>query len=442
MNSTPQTLVVAVSDLRPGLFIQLDLGWMDHPFPTNRFMLKGLQQVQALRELGLKTVQVLPERSDAAALARLMERPAAAPSTPVAPPKLVVTPPTTVPEPAPANGVEAARARHRELIQAQQASLQRSQRLHGKSVQAWQDIAREALRDPAQAAEVTQELSTRLVEELQGSEDTTLRVLSEAAGTGTVQHAINVSVLSLMLGRSLGLPGDDLKQVATGALLHDIGKLLLPDVLRNITSDSSALATRACREHVAQGVRLGMTMGLPAVALRIIAQHHEHQDGSGLPQGLAADEIVLPARIVAVADTYDKLCNPRHGGAGHTPHEAQALMYAQMRDQLDARLLGAFIKMIGVYPPGSVVELNDGRLAMVVSCHPQQPLKPCVLVHDPKVPREEALLLDLMRTPTAGIRRSLHPQHLPRATLDYLSPAQRVHYYFAQGLSVPALAQA
>lgn len=439
MNSTPQTLVVAVADLRPGLFIQLDLGWMDHPFPTNRFMLKGLAQVQTLRELGLQTVQVLPERSDPAALARLLERPAA-PSAPVAPPKLVASTPAA--EALPANGVEAARARHRELIQAQQVSLQRSQRLHGKSVQAWQDIAREALRDPSQAAEATKDLSNRLVEELQGSEDTTLRVLGEAAGTGTVQHAINVSVLSLMLGRSVGLPADDLQQVATGALLHDIGKLMLPDVLRNVTSDTSALAARACREHVAQGVRLGMTMGLPAVALRIIAQHHEHHDGSGLPQGLMGDEIALPARIVAITDTYDKLCNPRHGGAGHTPHEAQAMMYAQMRDRMDVRLLGAFIKMIGVYPPGSVVELNDGRQAMVVSCHPQQPLKPCVLVHDRKVPRDEALLLDLLRTPATSIRRSLHPQHLPRATLDYLSPAQRVHYYFAQGLGAPALAQA
>lgn len=440
MNSTPQTLVVAVADLRPGLFIQLDLGWMDHPFPTNRFLIKNPGQLQTLRELGLQTVQVLPERCDAAALARLLEQPPHSPVTAPSAPKLVVPAPS---QPPPAiDGLDAARARHRELIQAQHASLQRSQRLHGKSVQAWQDIARDALRDPAQAAEATQELSTRLVEELQGSEDTTLRVLGEAAGTGTVQHAINVSVLSLMLGRSLGLPTDDLQQVATGALLHDIGKLMLPDVLRQVTSDTSALAARACREHVAQGVRLGMTMGLPAVALRIIAQHHEHQDGTGLPQGLLGDEIVVPARIVAITDTYDKLCNPRHGGAGHTPHEAQALMYAQMRDRLDARLLGVFIKMIGVYPPGSVVELSDGRLAMVVSCHPQQPLKPCVLVHDPKVPRDEALLLDLLRTPGIGIRRSLHPQHLPRATLDYLSPAQRVHYYFAQGLGTPALAQA
>lgn len=441
MTSTPQTLEVAVADLRPGLFVQLELSWIDHPFPSSRFLLKNPAQVQLLRELGLRQVTVVPGRSDPAALAALLQpRPAAPPPRPAA---VAPAPAPATPEPAAlADGLQAARQRHRELLQAQQASLTRSQRLHGKAVQTWEQLAREALRDPVLAAEAAQDLAGQLLDELQGGQDTTIRVLSEAAGTGAVQHAINVGVLSLMLARSAGVEGDELRQVATGALLHDIGKLLLPDVLRNVTSDASALAVRACREHVTQGIRLGMTMGLPAVALRIIAQHHERRDGSGLPQGMTGETISLPARVVGIADTYDKLCNPRHGGPGHTPHEAQALMYAQLRDSLDERLLGLFVRMIGVYPPGSVVELSDGRLAMVMSSQPQQPLKPCVLVHDPAVPREEALLVDLLRTPALGIRRSLHPQHLSRSTLDYLSPAQRVHYYFAQGLAQPALAQA
>lgn len=430
MNFSPKTLEVAVADLCPGLFVQLAISWIDHPFPSSRFLLKNPAQVKILRELGLQHVTVVPERCDPHALAAL-QRPLAEPAPSVPPPAPMIEPPA---EPPAQDGLQAARARHRALLQAQQESLARSQRLHGKAVQTWEQLAGEALRDPAQAAQSAQELTGQLLDELRGGENTTIRVLSEAAGTGPVQHAINVGVLSLMLARSVGLEGTSLHEVATGALLHDIGKLLLPDVLRNVTTDATALGQRASREHVAQGIRLGMAMGLPAVALRIIAQHHERRDGSGLPQGLTEEHIVLPARVVGIADTYDRLCNPRHGGAGHTPHEAQSLMYAQMRDRLDEKLLAAFIRMIGVYPPGSVVELSDGRLAMVVSTHPQHPLKPCVLVHDTAIPREEALLVDLLRAPALGIRRSLHPQHLPRATLDYFSPAQRVHYYFSQGL--------
>jgi len=437
MNATPATLDVALTDLHPGLFVQLQLSWMDHPFPTNRFLIKSSDQIQTLRELGLRSVAVVPERCDPEALARLQAR--QAPAAPIPALKPVETPAAPSPE---LHGEAAARARHRELLCAQQASLQRSQRLHSKAVQGWLDITREALQDPARGAPEARDLCTPRGSELQGGADTNIRVLSEAAGTGPVQHAINVSVLALMLARSVGLPSAELQDVAVGALLHDIGKLMLPDVLRNANSPSSALFVRERREHVAQGVRLGMTMGLSAPALRVIAQHHELCDGSGLPQGLRGEAISLPARIVALVDSYDRLCNPAHGGNGRTPHEAQALMYAQMREQLDTRLLGAFIKMIGVYPPGSVVELSDGRQALVVSTHAQQPLKPCVLVHAPGVPREEALLLDLLRTPSLGIRRSLHPQHLSRATLDYLSPAPRLHYYFAQELSAPALAQA
>jgi hypothetical protein len=92
--------------------------------------------------------------------------------------------------------------------------------------------------------------------------------------------------------------------------------------------------------------------------------------------------------------------------------------------------LNAFIRMMGVYPPGSAVQLTDDRFALVTSVNPSRPLKPRVLVHDPKIAREEALTLNLEDTPDVGIRRSLKPEALPRAALDYLSPRSRVAYFF------------
>lgn len=433
MTSRSPSIEVPLNALRVGLFIQLELSWIDHPFASNSFLIKSPQQLSTLRSLGLQRVRVLGDRSDPDAWAAL-QAPQPLATAPVTAPEL--TPPA-VPAAAP-SPVEAAKQRHRELLSAQHTSLQRSQKLHGKAVQGWLAMVRDVPQQPAAAAAHAQSLSSQLVDELTASDDTTVRVLSEAAGTGSVQHAINVSVLSLMLARRLELSAADLKDVALGALVHDLGKLALPDMLRNASGDS-ALAARAQREHVTQGVRLGMSMSLPPTALRVIAQHHELMDGSGVPQGLVGDDITLAARIVAIADRYDRLCNPAQGGAGRTPHEAQALLYAQLRHQLDPTVLATFIKLIGVYPPGSVVQLSDGRYALVVSTHPQQPLKPTVLVHDAGVPREEALLIDLLRAPTLGIRRSLHPQHLPRATLDYLSPGPRVHYYFAHELAAAPL---
>ena len=86
--------------------------------------------------------------------------------------------------------------------------------------------------------------------------------------------------------------------------------------------------------------------------------------------------------------------------------------------------------MMGVYPPGSIVQLVDDRFGMVVSVNSSRPLKPRVIVHEPGVPRDEALILDLEHAPRVGIRRSLKPSMLPAASLDFLAPRQRMCYYF------------
>jgi hypothetical protein len=113
-----------------------------------------------------------------------------------------------------------------------------------------------------------------------------------------------------------------------------------------------------------------------------------------------------------------------------TPHEALSLLFAQGKNRYDTAILGAFIRMMGVYPPGSVVQLTDDRFAMVASVNSSRPLKPRVMVHDPKVSRDEALVLNLENEPRLGIRRSLKPQALPAEALDYLSPRTRVAYFF------------
>ena len=113
-----------------------------------------------------------------------------------------------------------------------------------------------------------------------------------------------------------------------------------------------------------------------------------------------------------------------------TPHEALALLFAQSKAKFDTAILGAFIKMMGVYPAGSTVQLTDDRYAMVVGVNASRPLKPRVLVHDAAVPREEALVLDLESADGLGVRRSIKPMQLPPPALDYLSPRPRVAYFF------------
>jgi hypothetical protein len=136
------------------------------------------------------------------------------------------------------------------------------------------------------------------------------------------------------------------------------------------------------------------------------------------------------ARILALVNRYDNLCNPSRPAMALTPHESLSMIFAQQKTRFDTAALSAFIRMMGVYPPGSVVQLVDERYAMVVSVNSARPLKPRVLVHDAGVPRHEALILDLEQAPHVGIRRSLKPAALPSAALDFLAPRQRVTYFF------------
>src|SRR6185312_11834036 len=211
---------------------------------------------------------------------------------------------------------------------------------------------------------------------------------------------------------------------------HDVGKEELPARLRHRDENFSPNELRVYQEHVEAGLVQARRMGLSAGATAVIAQHHEHADGSGFPEQLNTDRMTMAARIVALVNRYDNLCNPHLLARALTPHESLSMLFAQGRSKYDTSILGAFIKMMGVYPPGSLVQLTDDRYAMVVAVNSTRPLKPSVIVNDPATPRDEALVLDLESAGGLGIRRSIKAQQLPPPALEYLQPSTRVTYYF------------
>ncbi|MBY0574383.1 MAG: phosphohydrolase, partial [Undibacterium sp.] len=132
--------------------------------------------------------------------------------------------------------------------------------------------------------------------------------------------------------------------------------------------------------------------------------------------------------------------NPNNVAHALTPHEALSQLFTKCKNQSDTTTLTAFIKMMGIYPPGSVVQLSDDRFALVVSVNSARPIKPKVLVYDVKVPCEEALVVNLEHESQLGIRRSLKPLQLPKAVFDYLSPRKRLCYFFERGSEVQTVA--
>jgi HD-GYP domain-containing protein (c-di-GMP phosphodiesterase class II) len=240
-------------------------------------------------------------------------------------------------------------------------------------------------------------------------------------------HALNVGVISLLIGRLCGLPEADLQDLGLGALSHDLGKLDLPQHLHKPDEHWSAAEAARYRDHVALGVTLGRRMGLAPGALLVIGQHHEHGDGSGFPQGVDINRLSVPSRIVALVNRYDNLCHPAQASRALTPHEALSLLFSKDQKRYDPAVLNTFVRMMGVYPPGSVVQLTDDRFAVVESVNAARPLKPKVSV---QTADDDPALIDLAQAPSLGIRRSLPAAQLEPALREHLLPRPRLAWFF------------
>jgi len=425
--------IIDVERLQPGMYIELELGWMAHPFPTGSFKITTTKQIEIIRGLGRKQIRYVPAKSDL---------PVAADASAAAP---AGTGATQTP-------ADASEQRAQRLAQEQQLHQQRAEQLaaqqrdlvvcerrFGQTVRQYKQAIEQVHSQPQAVLAQCQTLITGYVTEMLGEGDSAIRLLSDGMGDKLALHPVNISIVSLLLGKQLGLSAASMTDLGLAAFLHDIGKLELPDRVRWLEDSFSAHEVKAYQSHVAQSVQLGKRMALPPGALLAIAQHHEMVDGSGFPAHLKGEAMTLPAKILALVNRYENLCNPSRPTAAVTPHEALALIFAQLKSRFDATVLGAFIRMMGVYPPGSVVQLSDERYAMVVSVNSSRPLKPRLIVFDAKVPKHEALILDLETAPELGIKRSLKPAALPRAALDYLSPRQRMCYFFERAADAALL---
>ncbi|WP_137938355.1 DUF3391 domain-containing protein [Chitinivorax sp. B] len=412
--SDAQIQLIEVSRLRVGLYIHLDLGWMEHPFSLNSFKIRNQEQIDILRSLGVARVRYSPDKSDCLP----------------APDELDIDVTTKAPSWEAISPAMQAKQRRRELLANQRASLQQCERQFGEATKVFKQVLKTVHAQPANAAKLADAMMDGFIGDMLGDREAAIRLLSEKSGEESSLHAINVVVISLLLAKVVGMVGNELRDLGLGAMLHDVGKIELPDRLRWKDDHFTPAERQLYQAHVNHGVELARKMGLSTGAVLVIGQHHECVDGSGYPLHLPGTKQTMASRIVALVNQYDNLCNPANPAMSMTPHEALSVMFAQMKAHFDVTLMAAFIRMMGVYPPGSVVQLNDERFALVVSVNSARPLKPRVIIHDSEVPKDEAIVVDLEQEPDLGIQRSLKPMQLPKATYDYLSPRKRMCYFF------------
>ena len=197
----------------------------------------------------------------------------------------------------------------------------------------------------------------------------------------TSEHSLNVAILSIALGRAEGLVQSDLEDLGVCAMLHDVGKTKIPSEILNREGSLDEQEFEVMKMHTIHGKKLLIGQAdIPAAAVDIALSHHERMDGSGYPVGLTANEIPYLVRIVAIADAYDAMTSGRVYCEAKPAAEALKLLLDAKDSHFDALLLNKFIESIGVYPIGSIAELNSGEAGIVLPTDENNGLRPLVLV--------------------------------------------------------------
>jgi HD-GYP domain-containing protein (c-di-GMP phosphodiesterase class II) len=200
----------------------------------------------------------------------------------------------------------------------------------------------------------------------------------------TFYHSVNVCLLSLALGRAIGLDDELLRHLGTGALLHDLGRVILDEAALTKEGRLTNEEWAQVRLHPQEGAQAILAASGPGqeVAAVIALEHHLRLDGDGYPD-LGRRLPHLFSRIVSVADTYDAITSPRPHRPARTPHEALRIIHDGAGTAYDPDIARAFLHVMGTYPPGSLVRLETGEVVMVTPAHAGSDTQPGVVVRDP-----------------------------------------------------------
>ncbi|HEY9200853.1 MAG TPA: HD-GYP domain-containing protein [Gammaproteobacteria bacterium] len=351
---------IPVNGLRLGMFIdKLDGNWLQHPFWKSAFRLDTEKQLKTLRESAVTHVWIDTDKGlDVAETAGLAIETAIPPSTAKA----------TTATPAQARipiekEMSAARETLEKARMATMAVLQEARMGHSVSTH---DVA-------------------PLVEEISASIERNASAMltisrMKTKDDYTYLHSVAVCALMIALGKQLNYQGS-LHALGMAGLLHDVGKMAIPDEILNKPGKLTDEEFKVVLEHPRQGWELlKQSDDIDEIALDVCLHHHERVDGKGYPDKLSGEALTLEARMGAICDVYDAITSDRCYKKGWEPAYALKKMAEWKDGHFDETIFQAFVKTIGIYPSGTLLKLKSGRLAVVTEQSTQSLLTPIIKV--------------------------------------------------------------
>ncbi|WP_075256295.1 HD-GYP domain-containing protein [Herbaspirillum camelliae] len=355
---------IALDQLRLGMYIHsIPGGWISHPFWRKSFKVETLEDLQTLRDCPIDTVTIDTAKGRDVTREDVKEddadQDADAPAAPPADP--------ATPKPASRTDTAIERERAQRIISSSKSTVLHmfSEARMGKAI------------DVKDAAELVTEITASVSRNADA-----LISLARLKTTDdyTYLHSVAVCAMMISLANQLGMTPQQTKQAGMAGLLHDVGKMAVPLDILNKPAKLTEEEFASVRLHTVQGHGiLQQIEGIGEVPLDVSLHHHEKIDGSGYPFNLKADSISIMAKMGAVCDVYDAITSNRPYKAGWDPARSIRHM-ASSAGHFDPSTMEAFVKAIGIYPSGSCVMLQSGRLGVVVDQRPDHLLTPRVKV--------------------------------------------------------------
>jgi HD-GYP domain-containing protein (c-di-GMP phosphodiesterase class II) len=362
---------VPIYQLQIGMYVaKLDLSWFRSPFLRHSFLIEHTSQIEKLVRAGVKTVEIDLDRGIAAQLVKTSAAVASG-----------IEPLCGQVSTAPSKRTKSLAQLNEEYAQAKLAKKQLDQAVQS----VFSTFTKTGTVNPQQAAEAVQEI-TIVTRTLTNSAIFMALSQNRAGDSALSQHALTTCTLSLVLGQAFKFNPLELQELATAALLHDIGLLQIPPpiVLRSHIT-SSPLPQHEQQQFHAHPRLSVLTLerqgGIESAVLHLIGDHHAYLDGSGYPRETRGEFTSDRTRILMIVDTYDELITGFGGALPLAPHQALQRLYQEAQQgKLDQNILSHFIKVVGIYPVHSHVRLNTNEVAMVTDLNPTRLHQPVVTI--------------------------------------------------------------